>query len=311
MDGPFYAQKHNEISKPYEMKTFSLLNGCRVQCHLPIPPPPKQEIPISDRPYTSFTYNFALELDIIAEMEEERRQKEKEQRERERLIRERNLSKQEEAWKRLEEEKRKVVTNTTSKKPTNPDTLIDLDFDDETPPPSREHIPSFEWSKPTLPVIESKDTTSSNEFASPNTNKLVSRLNEMGISSEIIRMGIEIVGTDDDAKLINFVTDYIKLEELIDESYSPLVKYSLLLHQNDLQKSEAFLKQIAKLPKKRYSVQQIVEALSMFDNNVEASSKFLEGMHKLHQLGFEEIKIKEALVMSNNEEEKAIQYLLG
>jgi len=114
----------------------------------------------------------------------------------------------------------------------------------------------------------------------------------MGISSDAIKTGIEIVGSDDEQKLINFIADFIRLEEQTEVGVRPLIKQALFLHENKFQDALHFLQEVNILCKKGNSNEQILEALSMFDNNIKEASKFLNGYQTLKQLGFDDLKNK-------------------
>jgi len=283
----------------YETKAYSILSGCRLRINKLIPDP--ASLPESYREFqpSEFGYNFGLELETIAEVEEERKQREKDQEEDEKREKERKLKAQADAGKALEE--KKSIKEITSPKQTNPDTLVDLNFDEQ------------EYHTISIPVAKSPRISEQEPIflLSPKNRELVLKLTEMGIKTDAIQTGLELVGADDEEKLVNFITDYIKLEEQTVVSARPLIKQALLLHENKFQDALQFLNEINVLSKNGNSNEQILEVLSMFDNNIKQASKFLEGYHVLKQLGFDDMKIRESLVMTNNDSEKAVQYLLS
>jgi len=297
-----YPPNHNS-SLHYEIKSYSVLSACKLKINELIPQPVTLPSNYKDVRPTEFNYNFALELETIAEIEEERKRRIKEREEEEKRQKERKLKAQAEAWKALEEKRKRKITSQQSKPSTNSDTLLDLNFDEQ-----EEHHNAI------TPIVNRQPSgTEAQEFSflsNPKNRQVFLRLSEMGLSVDAIRTGIEIVGADDDMKLINFIADYIKLEEQTEPAARPLIKQALLMHENKFQEALNFLLEVNKLSKNGNTNEQILEALSMFGNDITIASKFLIGYSVLKQLGFDDMKIREALVMSNNDSETALQYLL-
>jgi len=195
----YRTQNQNNVH--YETKAYSVLSGCRLKINNLIPNP--ISLNYQENSIPEFKYNFALELETIAEVEEERKDKQKQQQEEEIKQRERDLKAQEEAWSALQIKRHNTLP---PPKPTNQDTLIDLDFDEP-----EEIIPSpmVEETPKKTPVTPKE----SYSFLSPKYREVALRLSEMGLSAEAIQTGLEIVGEVDEMKLINFVADFSKLEE--------------------------------------------------------------------------------------------------
>jgi len=326
-------QPQHQVPQHSYSPAYSMLSQSRVKINAPIVESftLPQEVLSPKLNSDSFEYNFSLELETISKIHDVRKL-EAEQKELE-------------AWKALEEKRnRKLSGNGTST--ASPDTLVDLNFDSSVniSSPTKEPSKTVTSPKPstTNPIPISTTNTSSSMTVSPSkepvrvstptktenlktikTNssldkvahvitpqneQLFLRLVEMGINPEIIPLGMEVVGTENEFKLINFLTEFQQLEEL--KFPRPLIKQALFMYEADSAKALHFLKECDKLLKRNIKHEQIVDTLSLFNNDIMQASAFLQGYQSLVELGFSDLKIREALVMCNNDGEKAVQYLL-
>jgi len=265
-----------------------------------------------------FKYNFNIELETISKIHEEKKS-EAELRELE-------------AWKALEDKRNRKPLSTSNNHVPTQDTLVDLNFGIESTtrttvdPAPKPTIPKVVpspvdnsvISQPPKPKpITVNNTTNNFTRASidkmglpPQTEQMFLHLVEMGIDPEIIPIGLEVVGTESEFKLINFLTEFQKLAERPEKFPRSLIKQALIMYDTDYTKSLNFLNECHKLSQKKVQTEQILEALSMFNNDIMQASPFLLGYQTLKELEFPDIKIREALVMCNNDSDKAIQYLL-
>jgi len=233
-----------------------------------------------------FKYDFRLELETISNMEEERKA-EKLQREME------EKNRQEAAWKALEEQKKRKKPS--SKVLSDPNALVDLNFDDDTA--SREETPE----PMDIPPIA---------LSSEKHEQLFMKLLDMGFDSQILGLGMEVFGTDDELKLVNFITDFHNLEAMPEKFSKTHIKQALFMFPDNCPQALVFLREYRKLTNLGIKHEQVIDALSMFNNDMKQTVNYLNGYKKLMELGFSDIKIREALVMTNNDGDRAVQYLL-
>jgi len=264
-------------------------------------------------------YNFGLELETISQISEERRMEAKIKEQEDRKRKERELKAQEEAWNAVLDKRNRTSTpprNTSSLSPKDPNTLVDLNFEEKHSNSKR--------NTPSSPVSRQNSSSSAvtNQIPNPKLQQkpavlsssknaaLYSKLIEMGLNGELVATAIEILGPEDEFKVIGFITDFQKLEEHPERFPRSWITQALLLHEHEYSKSLVFLQEFHRLSKLGIKDAQILEALSMFSYDMKQASSYLIGFKSLKELGFNEMKIQEALVMCNNDSQKAAQYLL-
>jgi len=134
---------------------------------------------------------------------------------------------------------------------------------------------------------------------------------EMGLDAETVAMAMEVLGVEDQAQLVTFVTEFQNIVQRPEKFPKEQIKHALLLYDNDFSKALEFLQECEKLLRTLgVQQEQILDAFSMFNNNIKQASEYLTTYKKLKEFGFDDVKIKEALVMCNNDHEKSVQYLL-
>lgn len=287
MEHSFYFKNHSSYSlqqnRSYPMIHYSRLVIDRGPLNETVSPLPNEMTAI--KPLHMNEYNFTLELETIAQILEEREIEEMNRKKREQELKEAELKAQELAWKSLEEKRQKAIVSHQTKRKNNPETLIDLDFENE-------------------------DSTEENVILQiPENEKMFHRLVDMGMEKEIILMGLEIFGGQSEEELVNFVTDFQKLK---DQNFpKQRIQLALVLSDNNYEKAYQFLHEYESLSKAGITEEQISNALSMFNNKIEEASKWLISYKKMSELGFSDILIREALVMSNNSYERAVEYCLS
>jgi len=252
-----------------------------------------------------------LELETISQIDEEKRREEKMKEFDDKKRKERELKAQEEAWRTIQEKRNKFSPSIAVVSPTivpskDPSTLVDLDFDD----PMLISTPEGQPHKK-LPPIPTKRTDPRGPTKTPTkSEQLFAKLIEMGLSADIIKLGFELIGPDNESKLVNFVTDFQKLEEQPEKFSRTQIQQALLLYDLNYNKSLPYLQSCKKLTKLGITEDQLLEALSTFNNDITLATQFLTSYGNLKELGFSDLKIREALVMCNNDYQKAVQYLL-
>jgi len=274
-------------------------------------------------------YNYSLELETIASLEEERR-REDQMRQLDLLKRkERQEKAQRDAWEAIQQaQERKNVTTTLTpiKTRTSQDTLLDLDFDSpeppiQNPPMSTPVIQTRAQEKVIPNTSPSKISKSQQLYQKLSNSKVIKNTTDFSI----FEMAYEVVG-DDEKKLVSFLKSYEYIMDIIKAPNNPngflyevpisRIQQALLLYDYDREKALVFLKECDSLvnaglsPSDKNNEVLLIDALSMFDNDIKLASSYLIAFKDLKELGFADIKIREALVMSNINPETAAQYLL-
>jgi len=146
--------------------------------------------------------------------------------------------------------------------------------------------------------------------SSSQNEQLLLKLVEVGLDPELIRIAIDAFGTSNESKVVTFVTDFQRLQELPERFPKNRIQKALLMYESDYQKSLLFLKECAARSNSGIQDDLIAESLSLFNYDTTNSRKFLKSFYSLAEFGFSKEIIKEALLMHDNDRERAIQYLL-
>eukprot|EP01116_Phalansterium_solitarium_P006189 TRINITY_DN18498_c0_g1_i1.p1 TRINITY_DN18498_c0_g1~~TRINITY_DN18498_c0_g1_i1.p1 ORF type:complete len:319 (-),score=96.72 TRINITY_DN18498_c0_g1_i1:98-1021(-) len=270
------------------------LGGVEADAQITLPPNYKVVAPLD------FTYNFEAELQFISQLHDEqsaeaaRRKLEDERR-------------QEEAWRRLEQE-RLERTRRAAQRPSdaaggtsNPNVLVDLSFD----APAHSRRLQLSGSQERLHKFRT-------QFLQSTANReLFARLVDMGLNVELVWVALELVGTDNSEKLVNFVTEFQRLEELPDKFPRERIQQAMLMFDADYSSVLTYLRTAASLAAKGFTDSQVVEALSWNNNDINLAAKYLQAFASVKELGFaDNDKIKEALILANLDSQKAVQDLL-
>jgi hypothetical protein len=132
---------------------------------------------------------------------------------------------------------------------------------------------------------------------------------ELGFPAEPTIATLQLLGADDDYKVIMWLTEYVRITELSDKFPPSRVIPALIHTQGSFEKAVSLLKLWSQWATRGASDALVFETLSNFRSDVNPADAYLQCFFKLKEFGFQDLKIKEALVL-HTDQTKALEYLM-